>query len=154
MPIAVKIKRNVASSPPPYLWIDEDFYDNEVREVPIFDGDESIVKILGTGRPKIINRPGYGTITITFKLISTNLEASSTLTKLKNLSKYTGDGGQLILYPLYIKEPDFYRIVIMPRGQIPEILGIAGRHSGGRELPVKFLESEKNICAIVEESEI
>ena len=142
--IAVKIKRNVAASPPPYTWVDEDFYDYEVLEVPIFDGRQSIVKILGTGKPKIINRSGYGSITITFRLFSTNLDVSSTLTKLKNLELFTGDAGRLIIYPLYVADPSFVRVVVLPKGQIPDVLGVSGRHSGKREITVKFLEIEKS----------
>ncbi len=149
--IAVKIMRNVAVSPPPYTWVTELFYEHEVSKTPIWGGVESIIKILGTGKPKIINRSTFNRIAINFNLFSTNLTTSSTLTKLKKINEYSLDGGKLIIYPIYKKDPDFFKICIMPAGQIPNILGVAGQYSGRESIPVNFLEIEKNIGVVGED---
>lgn len=151
--IAVKIQRNVASTPPPYSWTDEDFYVHEIGPVIIFDGRSSNRKILGDGSPKIIKRTGFGYVTITFKL-TTPTDELSTLDKLKNLETFTGTDQRLIIYPKYQKDPEIARICILPTGQIPDEVGLGGYNDYGEEITVQFLELEKGIGTVIEEDEV
>jgi len=146
--VAVKIMRNIAASPPPYEWMETDFYDYEIIETPVHAGEMSIIKKLGGGNYKIIERSGCGIIPLTFQLLSTNADFTSTLEKLKVLKNYNCTTNRLILYPSYISEPDFYKIVVMPKDQIPDKLFIAGRHSGLNSLTVNFYEIEKTGSAV------
>jgi len=132
---------NTAGSPPPYSWSYVEFYDYEVRDTSIYPRDYSIVKKLGTGKPKLINRSGYNRIPITFNLQSTNAVATSTLTKLKTLRDRTDD--LFVLYYKRIDNSDVYRFVTFDRKQIPDDITIAGMFSGRQNITVEFIEIDK-----------
>ena len=137
MTVAVRIYRNVNASPPPYNWQSTDFYEHEIRQAPINPGQHSITKTLGNGQPKLINRQGFDAIEMIFKLFT-----ADTLNRLKQIANHTGDQ-RFLIYPAMIDDPEYYKIVSMPAGQIPEQLFVGGRKQGLQELKIKFLEIEK-----------
>lgn len=136
--IAVKFK--IEGGAVPGNWTEIDFYGYEIRNEPVIDGRKSIIKRLGTGLPKIIKKTGFGNINITFVIYK-----QETLKKLQLLETLARDADNIKVYPAYVSNPAKYRIVIMPTGQIPDEVLIAGRNSGGQDITIDFLESEKYI---------
>ena len=135
--VALKIKRLVGST-----WIETDFYDYEVGKVEITSRKKSILKTLGTGRPKQVIRNQNRIISVPFRIYTTNDSATSTLSKLKDVEAYEANGAKLHIYPKYIDDPSLEFVVIMPKGQGLDQIAVAGRHGGGSGLTVEFLEVE------------
>jgi hypothetical protein len=148
--IALKIMYNTAGAPPPYSFSYVQFYDYEVLDVPVYGRDFSLIKKLGTGKPKLINRSGFNRIPITFNLQSTNAAATSTLAKLKTLRDRTDDF--FVLYYKRIDDSAVYRIVTFDRKQIPDDIPVAGQYSGLQKLTVEFLENDKLSLIIGEDA--
>jgi len=120
---------------------DEDFYDYEVLSTRFENGDTSLVKILGTGEHKAVNRTGYGKLIVEFNLQSTNIDtATTTLRKLQLVDAYSASGGKLTIYYVYIGDNTRTGTFILPDGQIPDDLAVAGRNAGRERLTVEFLE--------------
>lgn len=132
---------NTAGSPPPYSFSYVEFYDYEVMEISIPSRDYSLIKELGTGKPKLINRSGFNRIIISFNLQSTNAAATSTLAKLKTLRDNSSD--VYVVYYKRLANADAYRICHLDRKQIPDDITLAGKYAGRQNLTVEFLEYDK-----------
>lgn len=146
--VAIKITYDVAASPPPASMREIDFYRHEIRDTDVDPGMVEIDKTLGTGKVKTVERSGFAIITVVFNLYTTNLDSTSTLGKLKTLVDNSRNGGKLYIYPAYIKEPGLYYTVKMKKSGIPQLLAVAGYHSGNKEITVVFNEIEKPGVAI------
>lgn len=131
--VAVRIRYNAGSLP----LTDVDFYENEIGRVDIYEGRRSNVLRLGTGKPREVRWSGYGTIDVTFRLHS-----SATITRLLQLEECAYD--EFWIYWNRISDPggQYYR-GLLPRGQIPDAISVAGRNSGLEEITVRFLEVTK-----------
>jgi len=147
--VAVKIMYNTAGSPPPYSFSYVEFYDYEVKDIPIYPRKTSQIRKLGTGKPKFRNHNGFNRIVITFNLQSTN-DTASTLKKLKTLRDRDDD--LFVIYYKRIDDSDVYRMCTFDRSQIPDDMAIAGMCSGGEELTVEFLEIDKTSDIVGEEA--
>jgi hypothetical protein len=118
-----------------------DFYDYEVLLTPVFDGRNSLITRLGNGKHREVRRTGYGSVRITFNLQSTGSAVTTTLSKLLSLEEASED--EFSIWFRYIADPTDVRTCILPRGQIPDAIAIAGQNSGLEKLDVEFLESTK-----------
>ena len=147
--VAVKIMYNTAGSPPPYSFSYVEFYDYEVKDIPIYPRKTSQIRKLGTGKPKFRNHNGFNRIVITFNLQSTN-DTASTLKKLKTLRDRDDD--LFVIYYKRIDDSDVYRMCTFDRSQIPDDMAIAGMCSGGEELTVEFLEIDKTSDIVGEDA--
>jgi len=132
--VALKIKWDVYSSQ-----FCEDFYDYEVRLIPVSADDDDLLKELEEGKPIRIPRSHYRELQITFLLQSTNETSDSTLSKLKNIDAVDDT---LYVYYKYISDDTAYLKCILPKGQIPDELVVAGMDSGRKELVINFLQCE------------
>lgn len=135
--VAVRIKYLSGSD-----FTTKDFYDYEILDVDITPRKKSILKRLGTGKPKLVIRPENRTVTITFRLFTTNAGSTSTLSKIKDVESYEANEGKLYIYPKFISDASLYYICIMPKMQILDHAGVAGYNAGGRLMTVQFLEVE------------
>jgi len=117
----------------------ESFYDYEVRLTPVSADDDDQFKELADGKPVRIARDKYQELSINFILQSTNESAESTLSKLKNIDAVDDT---LYIYYKYISDNTAYLKCILPKGQIPDELVVAGQNAGGHEITINFLECE------------
>ena len=136
---AVRIRFNAGSLP----LTDVDFYLNEVSDIAIAEGRNSFAKRLGTGRPQEVRKTGFGSCRIAFNLFSTNSAATSTLSKLLQLEEHAGANQEFWVYPKFVDDPSLYFRLLLPRGQIPDEVAVAGMNAGNEPLAVEFFETTK-----------
>ena len=119
MNTAVKISWSVLGST-----FSETFDEHEIAATPVAPDADDIIKTLHTGKPSRVSRTGKNRLAITFILHATGQESISTLS----------------VYYKYIADPTAYLDCVLPKGQIPDELVIAGMNSGRREITVEFYE--------------
>lgn len=142
--IAVRISRNTASSG--YTWVNQDFYMDEVLDVPIPDGQKYVIQRSQSQAPTLtLIGDNYKTFSITFILAR-----RGTLEKLKTLRDWTADGGRLLVYPKFQADPDIYYDCLLQPGSIPDQMIFKGWDHAKDTINVTFVEFQKN-AAIVEE---
>jgi hypothetical protein len=115
----------------------ESFADYELLQAPLSTDDDDVMKELQDNAPVRISRTTYRKLVINFILHSTNQQAISTLSKLKNIDSI---GDTLYVYYKYIADPTVYKKCVLPKGQVPDEWIVAGMDSGRNELQVEFLE--------------
>ena len=115
----------------------QNFYEHEILDIDIDPGVETIIKRLGTGKPKkIIRENRYGKVLVSFRIWS-----NDTLKKLQNLKALADDEGRLIVFPAYISNSNLYRVVMLPDEAILDNLLIAGRYAD-KNINLEFIEIE------------
>jgi hypothetical protein len=116
----------------------ETFDEHEVAATPVLSDAEDIIKTLHTGKPSRVSRTGKNKLSITFILHATGPEAIATLSKLKNIDAVEDT---LSVYYKYIADNSVYIDCVLPKGQIPDEMVIAGMNSGRKEITVAFYEA-------------
>ena len=137
--VAVRISRSTAASPPPYTWVNTDFYEDEVMVNLFGDGRGYTVQTSQSGVPTLfLLTENYRDFTVQFKL-----NRMSTLQKLKTLRDWTSDSGRLVIYPSYSENPTYFLTVIMLPGSVPDYIFLKGYEKAEEILTVRFLEYDK-----------
>ena len=116
----------------------ETFDEHEVAATPVLSDAEDIIKTLHTGKPSRVSRTGKNKLSITFILHATGPEAITTLSKLKNIDIVEDT---LSIYYKYIADNSVYIDCVLPKGQIPDEMVVAGMNAGRREITVEFYEA-------------
>ena len=116
----------------------ETFDEHEVAATPVLSDAEDIIKTTHAGKPVRVSRTGKNKLSITFILHATGPEVITTLSKLKNIDAVEDT---LSVYYKYIADPTAYIDCVLPKGQIPDEMVVAGMNSGRREIPVEFYEA-------------
>ena len=116
----------------------ETFDEHEIAATPVLSDAEDIIKTTHAGKPVRVSRTGKNKLSITFILHATGPEVITTLSKLKNIDIVEDT---LSIYYKYIADNSVYIDCVLPKGQIPDEMVVAGMNSGRREIPVEFYEA-------------
>lgn len=131
--LALRIARKPSS-----VWLNTDFYQDEIIDAPIPHAYEESFNQLASGLKRFYQKGdgGFGQVSVTFRI----RKHSETLQKLKTLRDYirSGTDRELYLYPRWQEDESDYRIVYLQSGQIPDSVSAHGYDKSGYELTVTF----------------
>ena len=116
----------------------ETFDEHEIAATPVLSDAEDVIKSLHSGKPVRVSRTGKNKLSITFILHATGPEAITTLSKLKNIDIVEDT---LSIYYKYIADNSVYIDCVLPKGQIPDEMVVAGMNAGRREITMEFYEA-------------